>query len=127
MTGPPCEINLNGKNSYPGVSTTLGITIAEQLVTAGMTWKTYQENLPITGPDNVNYSDGNFTNLTNFSKIKPAQNPPLIVRDMVQLYASSTIRSRILRISRKAEIPRSAMPTWRRSMESVASGAICFR
>ena len=88
VTGPPCEINLNGKNSYPAVSTTLGITIAEQLVNAGKTWKTYQESLPIVGPDNVNYSDGNFTNLTNFSKITPVLNPPLSSADIVQLYAS---------------------------------------
>jgi len=47
VTGPPCEINLDGKASYPAVPTTLGITIAEQLVAAGRTWKTYQESLPI--------------------------------------------------------------------------------
>src|ERR1022692_1038004 len=43
VTGPPCEINIDGKASYsyPAVSTTLGITIAEQLVAAGKTWKTY--------------------------------------------------------------------------------------
>src|SRR5258707_12399543 len=62
VTGPPCEENLDGKASYPAVSTTLGITVADQLVGAGKTWKTYQENLPATGPDLVNYSDGNFTN-----------------------------------------------------------------
>ncbi|MFZ1130335.1 MAG: alkaline phosphatase family protein [Terriglobales bacterium] len=88
VTGPPCEINIDGKASYPAVSTTLGITIADQLVAAGKTWKTYQENLPITGPDLVNYSDGNFTNNTNFAKIKPVLNPPLSSSDIVQLYAS---------------------------------------
>jgi hypothetical protein len=87
VTGPPCEINLDGKASYPAVSTTLGITIAEQLVNAGKTWKTYQEDLPPTGADLVDYSDGNFSNLTNFAKIKPTLNPPLSSSDIVQLYA----------------------------------------
>src|ERR1700686_299961 len=87
VTGPPCEINVNGTVSYAAVSTTLGITIADQLVANGETWKTYQENLPITGPDRVNYSDGNFSNLTDFSKIKPVLNPPLTSADIVQLYA----------------------------------------
>ena len=88
VSGPPCEINIDGKASYPAVSTTLGITIADQLVAAGKTWKTYQESLPMTGPDLVNYSDGNFTNSTDFSKIKPVLNPPLSSGDIVQLYAS---------------------------------------
>jgi phosphatidylinositol-3-phosphatase len=88
VTGPPCEINIDGKMSYKADSDTLGITIAEQLAAAGKTWKTYQENLPMTGPDLVNYSDGNFTNLTNFSKINPQLTPPLSSADIVQLYAS---------------------------------------
>jgi hypothetical protein len=87
VTGPPCEINIDGKMSYPAVSTTLGITIADQLAAAGLTWKTYQESLPQVGPNKVNYSDGNFTNLTDFSKIKPVLNPPLTSGDIVQLYA----------------------------------------
>jgi len=87
VTGPPCEMNLNGVVSYPAVSTTLGITIADQLVAVGRTWKSYQEDLPISGPDLVNYSDGNFTNLTDFSKIKPVLNPPLNSGEIVQLYA----------------------------------------
>ena len=87
VTGPPCEINIDGKMSYPAVSTTLGITIADQLATAGMNWKTYQESFPPAGPNRVNYSDGNFTNLTDFSKIKPTLNPPLASANIVQLYA----------------------------------------
>jgi hypothetical protein len=88
VTGPPCEINIDGKHSYPAVSTTLGITIAEQLVAAGKTWKTYQESLPMTGPDFVDYSDGNFTNNTDFTSINPQLTPPLATADIVQLYAS---------------------------------------
>jgi len=88
VTGPPCEIDLDGRKSYAGVSTTLGITIADQLVAAGKTWKAYEENLPTTGPDLVDYSDGNFTNNTDFTKINPQLNPPLTTGDIVQLYAS---------------------------------------
>jgi len=85
--GPPGDINIDGTASYPAVTTTLGITIAEQLVTAGKTWKSYQENIS-ANPDKVNYSDGVFTNLTDFTKIKPVLNPPLTNSDIVQLYAA---------------------------------------
>jgi phosphatidylinositol-3-phosphatase len=88
VTGPPCEINLDGTLNYPAVSTTLGITIADQLATAGKSWKTYQESLPMTGPSRVNYSDGNFTNNTNFANMNPQLTPPLNTGDIVQLYAS---------------------------------------
>jgi len=87
VQGPPCEINIDGKMSIPA-ALTLGATIADQLATAGKTWKTYQEDLPMTGPDKVNYSDGNFTNNTDFTKIKPTLNPPLTQGDVVQLYAA---------------------------------------
>jgi phosphatidylinositol-3-phosphatase len=87
VTGPPCEVNLDGIASYPAVSTTLGITIAEQIATAGKTWKTYQESLPMGSPARVNYSDGNFSNLTKFSQMNPQLNPPLTSGDIVQLYA----------------------------------------
>lgn len=88
VSGPPCENNIDGKLSYPAESNTLGITIADQLVAAGKSWKTYQESLPLNGPDLVDYSDGNFTNLTDFSNINPQLNPPLTNSDIVQLYAS---------------------------------------
>ncbi len=88
VTGPPCEIDVNGKVGYRADADTLGISIADQLVAAGKTWKSYQENLPMIGPNKVNYSDGNFSNLTDFSKIKPVLNPPLSSADIVQLYAA---------------------------------------
>jgi phosphatidylinositol-3-phosphatase len=37
---------------------TVGRTIADQLDEEGLTWKSYQENLPPYGADNVNNSDG---------------------------------------------------------------------
>lgn len=88
VTGPPCEININGTMTYSAATGTAGMTIADQLVAANKSWKTYQENLPMTGPDLVDYSDGNFTNNTDFSLINPQMNPPLTTSDIVQLYAS---------------------------------------
>jgi hypothetical protein len=88
VSGPPCEINIDGTRSYPAATSTLGITIADQLAAAGKTWKTYQESLPLSGPDLVDYSDGNFTNNTDFSLINPQLTPPLTTCDIVQLYAS---------------------------------------
>lgn len=43
---------------------TMGITIADQLVERGMTWKSYQEDLPPYGGDRVNYSDGLVSTIT---------------------------------------------------------------
>ncbi|HZC24022.1 MAG TPA: alkaline phosphatase family protein [Candidatus Binatia bacterium] len=88
VTGPPCEINIDGIHSYPANKNTLGITIADQLAAGNKTWKTYQEDLPLGGPNGVNYSDGNFTNGTNFSKMNPQLTPALKSGDIVQLYAS---------------------------------------
>ena len=88
VSGPPCEINIDGTRSYLAASNTLGETIADQLAATGKSWKSYQENLPMTGPDLVDYSDGNFTNNTDFSQINPQLTPPLTTSDIVQLYAA---------------------------------------
>jgi hypothetical protein len=87
VTAQPCEVDVDGRKSYAAANT-LGITIADQLVSAGKTWKTYQESLPLTGADLVSYSDGLFTNNTDFTKINPQLNPPLTTDDIVHLYAS---------------------------------------
>lgn len=87
-TGPPGENNIDGKMSIPASNTTVAKTIADQLAEAGSTWKSYQESLPATGADNVNYSDGFFTNNTDFSTIKPVLTPALTQSDVVNLYAS---------------------------------------
>ncbi len=86
-SGPPGAVNINGTASFAAATNTLGITIADQLAAAHMSWKSYQENLPVGGANNINYSDGFFTNLTDFSQITPALNPPLSSSDVVQLYA----------------------------------------
>lgn len=86
-SGPPGDININGTASFPAENKILGITIADQLVAANKSWRSYQESLPVTGADNVDYSDGFYSNLTDFSQIMPALNPPLSSNDIVQLYA----------------------------------------
>lgn len=91
VTGPPCEIEIDNVHQYAANPNTLGITIAEQLAAANKTWKTYQEDLPQTGPDLVNYSDGNFTNNTDFTAmnavLEQAGVAPLSTGEIVQLYA----------------------------------------
>ena len=63
-SGPPGTININGSMSITADSDIEGKTIADQLVAQGLSWKSYQENLPVGGADYVNYSDGTYTNLS---------------------------------------------------------------
>jgi phosphatidylinositol-3-phosphatase len=60
----------------------VGKSIADQLVATGLSWKSYQESLSPAGANNVNYSDGFFTD-TNVNPV-PA-NEPL---GLVELYAA---------------------------------------
>ena len=85
--GLPGMNNIDGIQSIPAAPT-VGKTIADQLAEAGLTWKSYQESLPPVGADRVNYSDGFFTNNTDFSAILPAQTPPLTKSGIVALYAA---------------------------------------
>ena len=90
VAGPPCDIEIDGVHSYAADPNILGISIADQLVAAGKTWKSYQESLPPGGADLINYSDGNFTNLTKFTLLNslwPAQPPTFNSGEIVQLYA----------------------------------------
>ena len=86
--GPPGENNIDGIQSIPASHSTIGKTIADQLVETGRSWKSYQENLPPGGANLVNFSDGFFTNNTDFSAIHPTLNPPLKTGDIVKLYAA---------------------------------------
>jgi hypothetical protein len=61
VSGPPCDINIDGKHSYPAAPT-VAKTIADQIDAAGLTWKTYQESLPLTGFYGVDTSNGYFSN-----------------------------------------------------------------
>jgi len=57
-TSAPPLANIDGTRSIPAGTDIVGKSIADQLVEAGKTWKSYQEALPIAGADGVNYSDG---------------------------------------------------------------------
>ena len=87
-SGPPGLNDIDGTQSVAAASGTSGKTIADQLAESGRTWKSYQESLPPQGADNVNTSDGVFTNNTNFAAIMPALTPALSSSDVVSLYAA---------------------------------------
>jgi hypothetical protein len=79
----PFLANIDGVKSIPAARNILGKTIADQLVEARMTWKSYQENLPLTGADRVNFSNGTASNLTDFKTLTP-----LTSGSVVQAYAA---------------------------------------
>jgi hypothetical protein len=85
---PAGENNIDGILSIPAAKQISGKTIADQLVSVKLSWKSYQENLPMAGADMVNYSDGVYTNTTDFSKIQPTLTPPLSTSGIVALYAA---------------------------------------
>lgn len=86
--GAPGTINIDGQKSYQATSNIVGKSIADQLAEAGLSWKSYQEDLPgAADVDLVNYSDGFFSNNTNFTTITPTLTPPLTNSGIVQLYA----------------------------------------
>lgn len=65
-SGPPGDIEIDGKHEYPAASTA-GKSIADQLVANNMTWKTYQESLPSTGPWGVTTADGQFADNSTYT------------------------------------------------------------
>ena len=77
------ENNLDGVKSIPASTTVLGKTIADQLVEAGLSWKSYQESLPSTGADGVNFSDGFFTDASNITAVIPGE-----AQGLLKLYAA---------------------------------------
>ena len=86
--GPPGENNIDGLTSIPAENNIVGKTITDQLVARHGSWKAYEESLPPDGADRINYADGFYSNLTDFSAILPALNPPLTQADVVALYAA---------------------------------------
>jgi hypothetical protein len=68
---PPsaCLFDIDGTTSIGAAPNTIGKTIADQLVERGGSWKSYQESLPPGGADGVNYSDGFFSNKTDFTSL----------------------------------------------------------
>ncbi len=107
--GLPGENNIDGIQSVPAADNTVGKTIADQLVAWGSSWKSYQESLPPGGADLVNYSDGFFTNNTDFSQIQPALNPPLSQGSVVALYAVKHVPFLYYRSVQEGNDPRNSM------------------
>jgi len=70
-SGPPGVCNIDCVLGYAAAPTTAG-NIGDQLAAVGKTWKSYQEDLPPGGADQVNTSDGNFSNLTQFTQAEQA-------------------------------------------------------
>jgi phosphatidylinositol-3-phosphatase len=73
--------DLDGVESV-SAAPTVGETIADQLDSHRMGWKSYQESLPLGSIDGVNYSNGTVTNLSDFTNLAP-----LTTSSIVQLYA----------------------------------------
>jgi phosphatidylinositol-3-phosphatase len=77
------ENNIDGVKSIPAAKNISGKTIADQLVAAGLSWKTYQESLPASGADGVNFSDGFFTDASNITSVIPGE-----AQGLLKLYAA---------------------------------------
>jgi len=77
----PYLADLDGVKSVPSAFT-VGKTIGDQLVEAGLSWKSYQEGVPLGNLFGVNYSNGTATNASDFSTLAP-----LTSGSVVQLYA----------------------------------------
>ena len=90
-TNPPsitAVTEIDGVHSYAADASVSGKTIADQLSEAGKSWKSYQESLPSTGANLVDYSDGFFTDSSDFAALLPQQSPTPTTAQVVQLYAS---------------------------------------
>jgi hypothetical protein len=89
-SGPPGLMEVDGKLTIPAAGNIVGKTIADQLTAAHLSWKSYQENLPMTGADGISSSDGEYTDKTNFALIRQskAQNPQISSTYKTNLYAS---------------------------------------
>jgi hypothetical protein len=92
-TNPPVFnflAEIDGVKSVPASKDISGKTIADQLAEVGLTWKSYQENLPPAGADNVNASNGTATNNTSFDAtepLSPTNLPPLASSGLLKAYA----------------------------------------
>jgi phosphatidylinositol-3-phosphatase len=95
-TSAPPLTNIDGNRSIAAGTKIDGISIADQLVAAGKSWKSYQEGLPLIGADGVNVSDGYYsiggnnaagTNVTSdFAALSTSGNP-VTSANVVYLYA----------------------------------------
>jgi phosphatidylinositol-3-phosphatase len=78
--------NIDGVRAVPSAHTT-GISIADQLVREGLSWKSYQENLPLSGADGVTFSNGTVSNL-DFDAHGNSDVPGIKSGDVVKAYAA---------------------------------------
>ncbi len=91
--GPPVFnylANIDGIQQIPAARNTLGKSIADQLALSGMSWKSYQESLPVGGADLINASNGTGTNLTTYGMpqpLSPSNLPPLTSAGLLAAYA----------------------------------------
>jgi hypothetical protein len=84
-SGPPGAINIDGHVSYAANANTVGMTIADELVDAGLSWKSYQESLSPSGADGVNNADGFFSSLDDIPTALPGSG--LTNSSLIGLYA----------------------------------------
>jgi phosphatidylinositol-3-phosphatase len=74
--------DLDGIKSVPAART-VGKTIADQLAEAGLSWKAYEESLPLGGAYGVDNSNGTVSNLSDFTYL-----PGTALASFTALYAS---------------------------------------
>jgi phosphatidylinositol-3-phosphatase len=88
LGGNPPAANNCALRNYPAAPFTPQ-SIADQLVAKGKSWKTYQESLPtiVPGAFGVNYSDGEFSNLSPASVFYVNGGPPTPATNIQKLYA----------------------------------------
>ncbi len=79
----PAEVNIDGALALAANPNTVGKTIADQLAERGISWKSYQESLPPSGADGVNFADGFFADSSNIPGAIPGEKQSLI-----KLYAA---------------------------------------
>jgi len=84
-SGPPGVIDVDGKVGYKANPKTVGESIADQLVDAGLDWKSYQESLTPAGADGVDLADGLITNLVDIPSTLPGDG--LTNKSLIGLYA----------------------------------------
>jgi hypothetical protein len=88
LGGNPPVTNNCALRDYPAAQFTPA-SIADQLVARGKSWKSYQESLPniVPGVFGINYSDGEFSNLSPVSVFEVNGGPPTAATNIQKLYA----------------------------------------
>jgi hypothetical protein len=92
-TAPPVFnflANIDGVRSVPAAKNTVGKTIADQLALWGLSWKSYQESLPVGGANLIDNSNGTASNLTTYDAtqpLSPTNLPPLTAAGLLAAYA----------------------------------------